>query len=213
MYHKSSIAAQIRENIESLTAVLVLANGTVPRVTVSTDYALPTLSTIFPKSLANNTAFMFTNVSSPLHWNFSGDMIPEVLKDASQFLLNSPIVLHKKYLGFKGVPNMNKVMSELLKAVKAGEQSVLEMLVDLFDWFDGLEPQSTAAIHQKVSKEARNPPVSSLTCLYLAWRSSLILAVNQEHPSNHTDNATLLQRIGKFLTRSVEKSRKSWKRR
>ena len=54
-------------------------NGTVPRITVGTDYALSTLSTIFTKSLAGNIAFMFTNVLSPLHWNFSEDTIPEVL--------------------------------------------------------------------------------------------------------------------------------------
>ena len=144
--HKRSIAAQIKEHVDSVTAVLVLANGTVPRVTVGTDYALSTLSTIFPESLANNIAFMFTNVSSPLHWNFSGDTIPDVLKEAPQLLLNNPIALHKKYLKLKGDPNMKKAMSELLRAVKAGEQSALEMLVDLFDWLDGLEPQPTREI-------------------------------------------------------------------
>ena len=41
---------------------------------------------------------------------------------------------------------MQKGMSELLRAVKAGEQSALEMLVDLFDWLDGLEPQPTREI-------------------------------------------------------------------
>ena len=144
--HKRSIAAQIKEHVDSVTAVLVLANGTVPRVTVGTDYALSTLSTIFPKSLTNNIAFMFTNVSSPLHWNFSGDTIPDVLKEAPQFLLNNPIALHKKYLKLMGDPSMKKGMSELLRAVKAGEQSALEMLVDLFDWLDGLEPQPTKEI-------------------------------------------------------------------
>jgi len=144
--HKRSIATQIKENIDSVTAVLVLANGTVPRVTVGTDYALSTLSTIFPKSLASNIAFMFTNVTSPLHWNFSGDTIPDVLKDAPRLLLNNPIALHKKYLKLKGDPNMKKGMSELLRAVNAGEQNALETLVDLFDWLDGLEPQPTREI-------------------------------------------------------------------
>ena len=34
----------------------------------------------------------------------------------------------------------------MLRAVKAGEQSALEMLVGLFDWLDGLEPQPTREI-------------------------------------------------------------------
>jgi hypothetical protein len=144
--HKRSIATQIQKHIDSVTAVLVLANGTVPRVTVGTDYALSTLSTIFPKSLASNIAFMFTNVSSPLHWNFSGDTIPDTLKDAPQLLLNNPIALHKKYLKLKGDPSMKKGRSDLLRAVKVAEQNTLGTLVELFDWLDGLVPQPTREI-------------------------------------------------------------------
>jgi len=78
---------------------------------------------------------------SPLHWNFSGDTIPDALKDAPQFLLNNPVALQKKYLRLKGDPNMKKGKRDLRKEVKAGEEGALEMLVDLFDWLDGLEPQ------------------------------------------------------------------------
>ena len=80
--HKKSIASQIKKHIDSVPAILVLANGTVPRVTVGTDYALSTLSAIFPETLASRVAFLFTNVTSPLHWNFSRDTVPDILKDA-----------------------------------------------------------------------------------------------------------------------------------
>ena len=144
--HKRSIATQIQKHIKSISAVLVLANGTVPRVAVGTDYALSTLSAIFPESLAKNIAFMFTNVSSPLHWNFSGDTIPDSLKDAPQFLLNNPIALQKKYIKLMDDPNVKKGRPDLRKAVKAGEENALAMLVDVFDWLDGLEPQPTMGI-------------------------------------------------------------------
>ena len=36
---------------------------------------------------------------------------------------------------------MKKERPDLRKAVKAGEESALETLVDLFDWLDGLDPQ------------------------------------------------------------------------
>ena len=139
--HKQSIATQIQDHIDSVTAVLILANGTVPRVTVGTDYALSTLSAIFPKSLASNTAFMFTNVSSPLHWNFSGDTIPADLKNAPYFLLNNPVALQKKYLKLKDDPTMKKSKADLRKAVRASEQNAIGMVAELFDWLDGLEPQ------------------------------------------------------------------------
>ena len=144
--HKKSIATQIEKHIDSVTAVLILANGTVPRVTVGTDYALSTLSAIFPKSLASNTAFMFTNVLSPLHWNFSGDTIPAGLKDAPYFLLNNPVALQRKYLKLKEDPSMKKVEAEMCKAVKASEQNGLGMLIELFDWLDDLEPQPTTVM-------------------------------------------------------------------
>ena len=72
-----------------------------------------------------------------------------MLQDAPQFLLNNPIALQKKYLKLKDDPNMKKTKTELRKAVKAGEQSALRMLVDLYDWLDGLEPQQTAEIVEK----------------------------------------------------------------
>ena len=141
--HKKSIATQIKQHIDTVTAVLILANGTVPRVTVGTDYALSTLSAIFPKSLASNIAFMFTNVLTPLHWNFSGDTIPEILKDAPQFIFNNPIALQKKYLKLKDGPSTKKMRTDLRNAVKAGEATALEMLVELYDWLDRLEPLPT----------------------------------------------------------------------
>jgi len=144
--HKKSITAQIKKHINSITAVLVLANGTVPRITVGTDYALSILSTIFPKIQAKNTAFMFTNVSSPLHWNFSVDTIPEVLEGAPQFFLNNPIALQRKFLELRDDPIMTKGGMDLHNIVKADEKEALEMLVDLFDWLDSLDRPTTTGV-------------------------------------------------------------------
>ena len=41
---------------------------------------------------------------------------------------------------------MRKRRVDLRNDVKAGEQNALEMLVELFDWLDGLEPQGTTEI-------------------------------------------------------------------
>lgn len=165
----------------------MLANGTVPRVTVGTDYALSTLSAIFPKNLANNIAFVFTNVTSPLHWNFSRDTVPKVLKDAPYFLLNNPIALQKKYLKLKTDPNMKVGKANLRIAVKAGEEDALEMLVDLFDWLDGLEPQPTtevvphnrAPMGQTAAKDVKRSAVRRSTCLHLVWGPNLITIGNR----------------------------------
>src|SRR5258706_7700712 len=143
--HKRNIATQNKQHIDSIIAVLVLVNGAVPRVAAGTDNTLSTLSAIFPKSLASNTAIMFTNVLSPPHWNLSGDTIPNSLKNAPCFLLNNPVALQKKYLKRKDDPNMKTARADLRKAVKASEETAMGMLVELFDWLDGLEAHEVVA--------------------------------------------------------------------
>jgi len=140
-FHKS-IASQINKQIDSVSAVLVLANGTVPRVTVGTNYALSTLSAIFPETLATRIAFLLTNVTNILYVNLSKDTVPDVLKDAPQFLLNNPIALQRKHLSLKDNPDMKKRRTQFLEAVNGAERDGLEMLVDLFDWLGSLEPQA-----------------------------------------------------------------------
>ena len=141
--HKESIATEIQNHFDSITAILILANGSVPRLTVSMDYALSTLSTLFPKTLAKNIAFLFTNSMSFLNFNVHKDAIPDILKYAPQFLFSNPIPLQKKFLELKDGPTKKKMRREMQNTVKSAEQTALEMLVELFDWLDGLEPQST----------------------------------------------------------------------
>ena len=142
--HKRNISAEIQKQIDSVTAVLIFADGTVPRLTVGTDYALSTLSAIFPKSLAENIAFILTNVPSPLYFNFSPDTIPDVFREAEQLLLDNPVALQKKYLGMKG--HSNREMLKIRKTMQAGEETALGVLVELFDWLDGLMSQPTTEI-------------------------------------------------------------------
>ena len=146
--HKRSIANEIQNRIDSVNAVLILANGTVPRITVGTDYTLSTLSAIFPKTLADNIAFVFTNVLNPLASNFSQDTVPPVLKGAPQFHLDNPVALQKKYIELvtKGDQSRKNLKTDIRKHVMAGEQKALEMMVKLFDWLDRLEPQPTVEI-------------------------------------------------------------------
>ncbi len=107
---------------------------------------------MFPTYLADNVSLMFTNVLSPLHWNFSLGTIPHELRGAPQFLLNNPIALQKEYLKLKDDPCMRKRRVDLRNAVKAGEQNALQMLVELFDWLDSLEPRGTTEIVTRSQK-------------------------------------------------------------
>jgi len=81
----------VKKLLDSVTAVLIHANSTV-FTGDGMDYALSTLSTILPKTLANNIAFVFTNVSTPPLQGFS---VPEVFKGAPTFVFD---MLKRMYL-------------------------------------------------------------------------------------------------------------------
>ena len=137
--YKKTIATQAKEYADSITAVLVVVNGTVPRLTVGTTDRLSSLSSIFPQ---NNIALLLSNTSNLLFQNFSVDALSAVLKAAPQLLLNNPIALQRKYLELMNDPSKKKEMAGFRRAVEAAEQETLEVLVDLFDWLDGLEPRT-----------------------------------------------------------------------
>ncbi|KAF8634980.1 hypothetical protein AX17_004054 [Amanita inopinata Kibby_2008] len=146
--HKESIAKAIKQNISTVDAVIILANGTIPRLGVATEYALSTLSSIFPRNLASNIGILFTNVASPLSWNFDQESLPDVLRGSdNQFLLDNPLAMWKKYLQLKSQKNFNKrLLSQLKKDVEAGHTRALNVLGFVFDWLDGLSRQPTNEI-------------------------------------------------------------------
>ena len=129
----------MKEHTDSINAVLVLTNGTVPRG------MLATLSAISP-SRVHNVAFIYTNVSNPLYQNFPLVTVPHEPRDAPQFALDNPIALQREYLKVEDIPKMKEKRVELRKAVKASEENALHTLAALFDWLDGLERSETTEI-------------------------------------------------------------------
>jgi hypothetical protein len=110
---------------------------------------------MFPGTLTNNIALMFTNLSSPIYLNVPQHTLPGVLKDAPQFLLNNPIALQRRYVKLKDDPSVRSQQTYFREAVKAGEQAALEILVELFDWLDRLEPQPVSLYEQCQSTVAK----------------------------------------------------------
>ena len=107
---------------------------------------MSTLAAFFPKYLAENIAFVLTNVPSALSLNFSEDTVPDAFRDVAQFLLDNPVALQKKYLALKGHSDKRKFRAVMRKAVLASEKRAMEMLVTLFDWLDGLRSRPNAEI-------------------------------------------------------------------
>ncbi len=95
--------------------------------------------------MANNIAFLFSDVPTPLSINFPDGTIPNVLKHAPKFYIDNPIVLQRQYLKQNGRLNQRR-KKEIKDSVKRAEENALETSVKLFDWLDGLEPQPTTEI-------------------------------------------------------------------
>jgi len=143
--HKKTIARAIEKSIPLVTAVVILANGTVPRLNVSTEYALGSLSSMFGGTLTQSIAILFTNVQDQLARNFREDSLPEVLRGSNYhpFWINNPVALWKKYQTMRSAGTADNEMEDVIR--KSHERGVAE-LVRFFDWLDSLEPQSTRDI-------------------------------------------------------------------
>ena len=156
------------------------------------DYALSALSALFPKTLAKNIAFLFTNSPTYLSLNVSKGVIPEVLREAPQFLLDNPIALQRKFLESKDEPDKKKGRKEMQKAVKIAEQRALEMLVDLFDWLDDLEPQSTTEIVSLYEKSQAIEAKITNTLAQMDQASAQMAKINKLIEELHRKSAVSL---------------------
>ncbi len=143
--HKKSIANAIETLIPTVDAVIILANGTVPRLNVATEYALGSLSSMFRGTLSKSIAILFTNVQNRLARNFKEDSLPEELRGENYhpFWVNNPVALWKMYEDIRTAGNADDEMEDLIR--KSHDRAIRE-LSRFFDWLDELKPQSTQDI-------------------------------------------------------------------
>jgi len=125
---------------------------------------LSTLSAVFPEPLTNNIAFVFTNISSTLLSNFCYETIPGILEDAPQFQITNPIGLQKRYFRLKADQGMKNMRVGMREEDKTAELDVLDMLVNLFDWADGLDSQPTMRAISRY-EESQNIVIAVVTSL------------------------------------------------
>ena len=147
--HGKTIAKAIKNSIPTVDAVIILANGTVPRLNVATEYALGSLSSMFRGTLSKSIAILFTNVQNRLARNFEEDSLPEELRGDNYhpFWVNNPVALWKKYQDIRKAGTADDEMEELIR--KSHDRAIQE-LERFFNWLDKLEPQSTQAISNAV---------------------------------------------------------------
>jgi hypothetical protein len=132
-----SIVRFIEKHVDSISAVLILVDHLSQDFPFNMDYTCSILSAIFPKTLVNNIAFVFTRAESSASQDFFQKKVPRALKSSPVFLFDNPIASGHWIYG-------TDAMGIQMRAVR--KKRVLEMLVELFNWLDGLEPQPTTEI-------------------------------------------------------------------
>jgi hypothetical protein len=73
--------------------------------------------------------------------------ISNVIRNNEKFLLNNPIALQKRYNQVLNDPNVPlQIKKKSRRSVDAAEEEAVEVLAQMFDWLDTLDPLPTKEI-------------------------------------------------------------------
>jgi len=144
--HKEEINNAIQEFVTSIDAVIIMANGTVERLTVVTDYTLNIICSMFPRTIIDNIGFIFTNCD-PLTFNFDHESLQPELRESPFWVIQNPLAMLKNY----NAPKVNKRFStsqieKQMDQLNAGYKETVETLNEWLDWLDSRQVQTTIEI-------------------------------------------------------------------
>ncbi|QRV81484.1 AIG1 domain-containing protein [Ceratobasidium sp. AG-Ba] len=143
--HKANINKAIQEHIETLDAVIILANGSVERLAAATDYTLRVITTMFPHSILDNIGFVFTN-SDDLSLNFQVDSLPEELRQSKRWLIQNPLAMLKDYRAASAVMDDHTRVRKMKRQLQNYYDDSVETLTGWMDWLDERKVQPTHEI-------------------------------------------------------------------
>ncbi|KAJ4000672.1 hypothetical protein F5050DRAFT_1803869 [Lentinula boryana] len=148
--HKAAIANAIKKHFETIDAVIILANGTLARLGAATEYALTTISGMFPNSIVDNIAFIFTMVSDPTMFNFDRASLPVELRKAKIWSINNPFAQWIKYQEklAQDPPTVDEdILEEMNESVHRSYTKALKMFAQVFQFLDKCKIQPTNSIY------------------------------------------------------------------
>ncbi|KAJ8517636.1 hypothetical protein ONZ45_g5212 [Pleurotus djamor] len=204
--HKQAISEAISTQITTIDSVIVLANGTNVRLGAATQYALTALAGMFPNSIADNIAFMFTMVSNPLQLNFQSDGLPASLKQAKTFTIDNPLAQWFSYQDAlkSGQQDPNFSLEDMRQIVYRSYDSVLNTLNNFFRWQDERTVQPTGAIDDLFRQSTRieSSIMNVITQMTLADN----LKVDLTRLQTDIDEQKLIQKVNEQYQTIVDNS-------
>ncbi|KAG8732357.1 hypothetical protein FRC11_014196 [Ceratobasidium sp. 423] len=147
--HREAIQRAIIELIETIDAILIVANGGVTRLDALTNHTLDVLASLFPQSIVSNIGFIFTHTADVMGLNFPiSDLRPE-LREATRrkFLLDNPLSLCKAYTEQSThAPASERELGKMKRRLEAAYTDSIESVEELLEWLDQTNPQPTNEI-------------------------------------------------------------------
>ncbi len=138
----------LTDSSEAIDCVLILANGTMAHASIPTRYTLSIISSMFPSSIVDNVAFLFTMVPSPLHFNFKRETLPDAVRNAKFWGINNPLAM---WLRFQKALKSGDLPEDFEEAardeLKGTYDKGLETLNSFFAWVDERNVQPTKEIN------------------------------------------------------------------
>jgi hypothetical protein len=144
--HRASIVEAIRNRVNTIDAVIVVANGTQERLGVSTEYALAEIGSMFPRSIRENIGFMFTHVADPLSMNFCLSSLPYGLQDARTWTIQNPLAQFVKYKKYIAENRPQGEVEYLWSVILRNYDATVSTLIHFIHWVDSCKAQPTKAI-------------------------------------------------------------------
>lgn len=137
------------DSLDTIDCVVILANGTAAHVSIPTRYTLSIISSMFPSSIVDNVAFLFTMVPSPLHFNFKRETLPDAVRNAKFWGIDNPLV---SWLRFQKAVNSGDlpegVEEESRDELKHAYDKGLRVLNSFFKWVDERKVQPTKEVDE-----------------------------------------------------------------
>ncbi|KAJ4483971.1 hypothetical protein J3R30DRAFT_149038 [Lentinula aciculospora] len=148
--HKAAIANAIKKHLGVVDGVIIIANGTVEKLNAPTEYALTTISGMFPHSIIDNIIFIFTMVSDPTSFNFDRSSLEKQLQKSKIWSINNPYAQWMKYQKrlAQDPPTLDEeILAEMNDSVHKSYVKVLKTLGQVFQYLDKCKVQPTNSIY------------------------------------------------------------------
>ncbi|KAG8682887.1 hypothetical protein FRC11_014225 [Ceratobasidium sp. 423] len=157
MRHKERIYRAIQDLIKVVDGVMLIANGRVERLNVTTDYTLNILATFFPRSIVDNIGIIFTNTGAGGSvLNFQMQSLPPELRRVEYWCLDNPLSLYKNYSAQKVVNGFRPgTEPRVRRNSEDSYDDAVETLDRWLEWLDGRSTVPTTAIIELYHKSAQ----------------------------------------------------------